>query len=183
MQALKKCPNPTKQNAPRVITPIPSLTGSNVPEGGDCQTWGGSLVFKKKKTLSFSCAKYLCYGLEGWDYSLSIVHHGKISFSIHILKKGYRSALINIIHWNLPSRSQFLPPFSNVFNGGSFTGVCTRLYCTLTVWHGYMAMLYIVGIHWLEVFFHAGWRKSVVMYRSTERIRNVLCIFKPTGLI
>lgn len=129
-----------------------SMTGSNVPEGLDCQTWGGFLVFKKKKPLSFSCAKYLCYGLEGWDYSLSIVHHGKISFSIHIKKDIVQPRSISFIEI-YPAARNFLPPSSNVFNGGSFTGVCTRLYCTLTVWHGYMAMLYIVGIHWLESFF------------------------------
>lgn len=139
--------------------------------------------FQEKKPLSFSCAKYLCYGLEGWDYSLSIVHHGKISFSIHIKKDIVQPRSISFIEIYPAARNFYpLPP---VFNGGSFTGVCTRLYCTFTVWHGHMAMLYIYSSYTLtlEFFFLAGWRKSVVMYRSTERIRNVLCIFKPTGLI
>lgn len=108
--------------------------------------------FQEKKPISFSCAKYVCYGLEGWDYSLSIVHHGKISFSIHIKKDIVQPRSISFIEI-YPAARNLLPPSSNVFNGGSFTEVCTRLHCTLTVWHGYMAMLYIVGIHWLESFF------------------------------
>lgn len=61
---------------------------------------------------------------------------------------------LKFIHWNLPSCSQFLTPYPQYFSGGSFIGVCTRLYCAFTVWYGYMAMLYIVRIHWLlRVFF------------------------------